>query len=132
MNGISDENAVFVNTPKGAEAERTRVSIGDVLLTITGSQIGRVSPVSALEEGAYVSQHVAILRLKDGLCPKYLSMFLSLDSGGQREISRLQYGQTKPRLSLQDIRKFLVPVPSISLRVRFKLRRSILPTPVMR
>jgi type I restriction enzyme S subunit len=119
MNSISDENAVFVNAPPGAEADRTRVSVDDVLLTITGSQIGRVAPVSGNVAGAFVSQHVAILRLEAGLSPKFLSMFLSLDAGGQREIARLQYGQTKPGLSLQQIRKFMVLVPSISLQNKF-------------
>jgi hypothetical protein len=51
-----------------------------------------------------ISQHVAILRLKPGLLPIFLSMFLSLETGGQREIARVQYGQTKPGLNLQQIR----------------------------
>ena len=43
MNNISDEDAVFVEPPDVAEADRTRVQPGDVLLTITGSRIGRAS-----------------------------------------------------------------------------------------
>jgi len=80
MNSISDEDAVFVDPSRGAEADRTRVKSGDVLLTITGSQIGRVAPAPARVEGSFISQHVAILRLKSGLLPIFLSMFLSLDA----------------------------------------------------
>ena len=119
MNEISNENAVFVNTPKGAEAERTRVRTGDVLLTITGSQIGRVAPVPEDIAGSFISQHVAILRLKPRLSPIFLSLFLSMDAGGQREIARLQYGQTKPGLNLRQIREFRIPIPPMSLQQNF-------------
>jgi type I restriction enzyme, S subunit len=119
MNNISDEDAVFVKPPNGAEADRTRVKNGDVLLTITGSRIGRVAPVPERLNGAFISQHVAILRLKSGLLPQFLSMFLSLGSGGQLQIARAQYGQTKPGLNLDQIRELRVPVPQVCHQERF-------------
>jgi type I restriction enzyme S subunit len=119
MNSISDEDAVFVKPPNGAEADRTRVARGDVLLTITGSRIGRVAAVPERLNGAFISQHVAILRLNAGLLPEFLSMFLSLDTGGQRQIARLQYGQTKPGLNLDQIREMRVPVPHVCHQQRF-------------
>jgi type I restriction enzyme S subunit len=119
MNNISDEDAVFVKAPNSAEADRTRVKPADVLLTITGSKIGRVAPVPERLNGAFISQHVAILRLKAGLLPEFLSMFLSLDTGGQRQIARVQYGQTKPGLNLDQIREFHVPVPPLCRQQHF-------------
>jgi type I restriction enzyme S subunit len=119
MNSISDEDAVFVKAPNGAEADRTRVTLGDVLLTITGSRIGRVAAVPERLNGAFISQHVAILRLKPGVLPEFLSMFLSLGPGGQRQIARVQYGQTKPGLNLDQIREMRVPVPHVSHQQRF-------------
>ena len=116
MNSFADEDAVFVDPPQNAEADRTRVKAGDVLLTITGSRIGRVAPVPERLNGAFVSQHVAILRLKPGLLPIFLSMFLSLEVGGQREIARAQYGQTKPGLNLQQIREFRIPLPPLDFQ----------------
>jgi type I restriction enzyme S subunit len=95
------------------------VTLGDVLLIITGSRIGRVAAVPERLNGAFISQHVAILRLKAGLLPKFLSMFLSLDTGGQRQIARLQYGQTKPGLNLDQIREIRVPVPQVCHQERF-------------
>ena len=119
MNNISDDDAVFVKPPSGAEADRTRVKPGDVLLTITGSRIGRVASVPERLNGAFISQHVAILRLKPGVLPEFLSMFLSLDHGGQRQIARAQYGQTKPGLNLDQIRDIRIPVPDVSQQQRF-------------
>lgn len=120
MNHISNDSAVFVDAPQGAEAERARVRTGDVLLTITGSQIGRIAPVPTHLERAFVSQHVAILRLNPGLLPVFLSMFMSLESGGQGEIARLQYGQTKPGLNLDQIREFRIPVPPPAATEKFR------------
>jgi type I restriction enzyme S subunit len=46
-------------------------------------------------------------------------MFLSLVDGGQRQIAKAQYGQTKPGLSLTNIREFQIPIPPISEQDRF-------------
>lgn len=119
MNRISADDAVYVDPPAGAEADRTRVQPHDVLLTITGSQIGRVAFVPTDIDEAYVSQHVAILRLSERLLDRFVSMFLSLSAGGQLQIAKQQYGQTKPGLSLAQIRTFDIPVPPVALQQRF-------------
>ena len=119
MNNLHVNDCAYVQPPQGAETERTRVRPGDVLLTITGSRIGRVAAVPPAFGEAYISQHVAILRLADDLLPEYLSMFLSLERGGQIQIARNQYGQTKPGLNLEQIREFQVPVPPLSEQRQF-------------
>ncbi|MGH2396131.1 restriction endonuclease subunit S [Actinokineospora sp.] len=114
MNYIGDVDAAFVRAPSNAEARRTRVQKGDVLLTITGSLIGRAAPVVKDFGEAYVSQHVAILRVSSkSLRPEFLSFYLTLPFGGQRQIGELQYGQTKPGLNFAQIRNLVIPVPSL-------------------
>ncbi|WP_282693970.1 restriction endonuclease subunit S [Streptomyces sp. CC208A] len=123
MNEVTLDRAVFVTPPENAEARRTRVRKGDVLLTITGSLIGRVAAVPDVAEGSYVSQHVAILRpATERLRPGFLARFLSLPSEGQRQISKAQYGQTKPGLNFEQIENFMIPLPEISEQERL-LRR---------
>ena len=119
MNSIGDENVVFVTPPDSAEARRTKVAAGDVLLTITGSLIGRVSAVPDELAGSYISQHVAILRPKSSILPRFLSFYMSLEGGGQKQIAKVQYGQTKPGLNFEQIRDFKVPTPPMALQSRF-------------
>lgn len=113
MNEIGSKEAVYVKAPNNKEAERARVRSGDILLTITGSQIGRVCWVPDEFGEAYVSQHVAILRLSHDLLPEFVSYFMSMESLGQKQISAAQYGQTKPGLNLEQIKSFTIPSVSI-------------------
>jgi len=123
MNYIGSEDVVYVTPPDSAEARRTMVQAGDVLLTITGSRIGRVAAVSEEFAGSYVSQHVAILRPNpETIESQFLSFFLSMESGGQRQIARHQYGQTKPGLNFDSIARFRIPVPPISIQRDFVQR----------
>jgi type I restriction enzyme, S subunit len=119
MNRIGEDDPAFVNPPNSSESERTRVQDGDVLLTITGSKVGRATFVPEGFGPAYVSQHVAILRLDGRIRPRFLSMFLADELGGQRLIKAAQYGQTKPGLNLEQIRAFSIPCPPLRLQDRF-------------
>jgi len=110
MNSIDDEEVVFVSPPDNAEARRTRVENGDVLLTITGSKIGRASAVPQDLSGSFISQHVAILRpAPKRISPEFLSYFLTMEGFGQTQIRAKQYGQAKPGLNFQQIRSFQIP-----------------------
>jgi len=123
MNFISASDAAFVAAPENAEARRTAVQPGDVLLTITGSKIGRVAPVPNDFGPAFVSQHVAILRIdQERVLPEYLSYYLSLPKGGQVQIAKNQYGQTKPGLNFDQIGRFSIPDVSIELQRDFVAR----------
>jgi len=123
MNHIGSDDIAFVAAPDNAEARRTRVQGGDVLLTITGSRIGRVAPVPEDLDGSFISQHVAILRVDSKrIEPSFLSFFLSFEAGGQRQIAKAQYGQTKPGLNFEQIKRFQVLVPPIPLQREFARR----------
>lgn len=122
MNKISNNDTVYVAPPDNAEAKRTRVEEGDVLLTITGSKIGRAAVVPISLEGSFISQHVSIIRVNDQeLDPIFLTFFLCLSNGGQRQIRKKQYGQAKPGLNFDQIRSFLIPKVNINEQRKFRL-----------
>jgi type I restriction enzyme S subunit len=120
MGSISARDPVFVVPPDNAEARRTRTAVGDVLLTITGSRIGRVAALPAALAGSFVSQHVAILRADPQvMLPEFLAAMLALPSLGQHLIAGAQYGQTKPGLNFEQIRGFSLPRPPLPEQRRF-------------
>ena len=120
MNAIGKDDIVYVTPPENKETDRTRVKPGDVLLTITGSKIGRVCFVPSGFEEAYISQHVAIIRTQ-GINAVFLSYYLSMPSCGQRIINKEQYGQAKPGLNLSQINNFSILEPELDLQNHFEV-----------
>ena len=102
-----------LNLPYNIGEERARVRPDDVLVTITGT-IGRCCVAPENIEKAYVNQHVALVRLKDSLDPRYLMWFILSPSGGVRQTTAMQYGQTKPGLNLTNVRNLSLPIPEKS------------------
>src|SRR5439155_17891822 len=102
-----------VAAPEGTEGERTRVIGGDILFSIT-AYLGSVALVPEDMEMAYVSQHVALVRLRrQHLLPKWVA-YVTLSNVGKSYLEIQGYGGTKVQLSLDDVAYLLVLVPPIS------------------
>lgn len=106
---FSDHQCVVA--PVGSEGSRTRVELGDLLITITGNSVGNVAYVDRPLGEAYVSQHVGLVRLKDPSIAAYVCRFLSPGAPGNAQIVMSQSGQSKPGLNLTNLRDFVVAVP---------------------
>jgi type I restriction enzyme S subunit len=114
------DGSVFVDPPDAAEAKRTLIQPADLLLAITGASIGLTGVAPQSIGRAHVSQHVAILRLRPNQAdPTFVHQYLSNGRGGQRQIASLQYGQTKPGLGLEQIRRLQIISPPIQLQRAF-------------
>jgi type I restriction enzyme S subunit len=113
------EDIAYVNAPDTAEAKRTRVVPGDVLLSIT-ADLGRTAVIPEGIGTAFINQHLSILRTK-ALAPQFLSAYLA-SPVGQRQVSGRNRQAVKAGLNFDDIRSFIVPVPPIHLQKEFVRR----------
>ncbi len=104
------ENPAHVALPEKAEGKRTLVNAGDLLLTITGGNVGKCAIVPDLPYKAYVSQHVALIRLRDPKLSEFIHFWMINAYGGRGFLSRYIYGD-KPGLNLTQVGSVPIPVP---------------------
>lgn len=103
----------YVAPPAGAEGERTVISVGDILFSIT-AYIGSVAVATEQIVGAYINQHIALVRLFAGkVLPRYIA-YAALSDFGQAQLGGQGYGGTKVQLALDDVKSLRIPVSSIS------------------
>jgi type I restriction enzyme S subunit len=101
-----------VTVPDGTEGERTKVQPGDVLFSIT-AYLGSVAIVPENLEPAYVSQHVALVRLGQRyLLPKWVG-YVAMSYVGKTYLETQGYGGTKIQLSLDDVANLVMTQPTI-------------------
>ena len=91
------------------ETGRTRISAGDILLSVT-AYIGSVGIAPKGLGEAYVSQHVARCKPKPGSCSQWLGYVL-LSKVGQTHGNLSLYGGTKDGLSLDDVKNYPILLP---------------------
>ena len=101
----------FVNPPPSSEGARTLVKMDDLLLTITGANVGKAARVDVELQETYVSQHVALIRLVDAALGSYLHLFLTAGAGGRGQLNKEAYGAGKPGLNLQQVGSVRIPLP---------------------
>jgi type I restriction enzyme, S subunit len=105
--GFSDAKRVQIGN--NAEAQRTLLCDGDVVVCITGAKTGNVAVCSVVPENAYINQHLCLIRPMSEIEPMFLAVLLK-SSFGQTYFELSQYG-LKQGLSLEDVREAPVLVP---------------------
>lgn len=100
----------FVDPPRdGADARRSRVLEGDLLLTIVGAGTGDLCAVPPIDEEFFICQSVALLRLRQPELAQFLEYWFQAEAHGRGAINEAIYGAARPHLSFDDIRGFQVP-----------------------
>ena len=108
---IDRSDAIWVDPPPDGEAERTRIYEGDLLISITGEP-GKTTVADPNIGQAFVSQHVALVRLRDRQLSYFAGRFLQGNTG-QQQLARMAYGQTRPGLSLFNVGDTKIAVPTV-------------------
>ena len=111
------EEPAYVQIPEGTEGTRTLVEVGDLVITITGANVGKAARIITLPGPAYVSQHVALIRLTDAEIAPYSHLWLIGEHGGRHHLLSQHYGD-KPGLNLNNVRGLPVPLPPLAEQKR--------------
>lgn len=117
---ISIENMQPVNAPNNAEAKRTKVQEGDLLISIT-ADLGRTGVVTKeiAEHGAYINQHLTCIRLnKEVLNPLYVAYFME-SSAGKEQFELMNQSAVKAGLNFNSINSLQLMVPPLEEQIAF-------------
>jgi type I restriction enzyme S subunit len=112
------DDVAYVDLPEKVEGKRTRVFKDDLLITITGANVGKVAHVNKEIEEAYVSQSVALVRLKDKNMARYLYYHLRTREGASSQLEALAYGMGRPVLNLNNIKEVQINLAPSEQQIR--------------
>ena len=117
---ISLDDVQHVQPPENAEAVRTKVKEGDLLISIT-ADLGRTGVVTKeiAEHGAYINQHLTCIRLNQNrLIPLYVAYYMESPAGKAQFTSKNQNG-VKAGLNFNAINSLKLIVPPMELQAKF-------------
>ena len=117
---ISIDNMQPINAPDNAEAKRTKVQEGDLLISIT-ADLGRTGVVTKeiADHGAYINQHLTCIRLnKEILNPLYVAFFMESPAGKEQFESKNQ-SAVKAGLNFNSINSLRLLVPPMDEQSAF-------------
>lgn len=111
---ITLDNVQYVVPPDNAEARRTKVQEGDLLISIT-ADLGRTGLVTKeiSDYGAYINQHLTCIRLNRAvLQPLYVAYYMESEAGKMQFQSKNQTG-VKAGLNFESINSLNLMVPPL-------------------
>lgn len=117
---ITLDDVQYVVPPDNAEAKRTKVQEGDLLISIT-ADLGRTGVVTkeVADYGAYINQHLTCIRLdKKALHPLYVAYYMESEAGKMQFQSKNQTG-VKAGLNFDSISSLNLMVPPLNKQSDF-------------
>lgn len=106
---IHTENLFRINRFLDHEFKRSRVTPGDLLLSIQGT-IGRVAVVPSDLQGANISRTIARISFADYLSPSFYKHWIKSNEG-LKATEDATVGSTRSSLNLSVLKRVLVPLP---------------------
>ena len=117
---ITLDDVQHVMPPDNAEAKRTKVQEGDLLISIT-ADLGRtgVGTTDIAGHRAYINQHLTCIRLnKNVLHPLYVAYFMESEAGKEQFQAKNQ-SAVKAGLNFNSINSLRLLVPPLALQHQF-------------
>jgi len=103
----------YVSLPEKVEGARTSVRRNDLLITITGANVTKCARIKNEITDAYVSQHVALIRLDNAENAPFIELVLKSLEAGRKQLTDMAYGGGKPGLNLQNIKDVHFRIPPL-------------------
>ena len=117
---ITVDNMQTINAPDNAEAKRTRVKEGDLLISIT-ADLGRTGIVTKeiANKGSYINQHLSCIRLnRHALEPLYVAYFMESEAG-KRQFKKENQSAVKAGINFKSIQSLKLMVPPLVRQEEF-------------
>lgn len=116
-NEIKLNDLAYVASPNNTESKRTKVKVGDILMSIT-ADLGRTCVIPSDFPTAYINQHLSIIRLKPEYEPNFVSQVLVSDFG-KNQLIKLTKGGVKSGLNFEDVKSLRFINPPIEMQNKF-------------
>ena len=117
---IITDNIQPIDAPSNAEAKRTKVEEGDLLISIT-ADLGRTGVVTkeVAEHGAYINQHLSCIRIdREILNPLYVAYYMESPAGKGQFMQKNQ-SAVKAGLNFNSINSLKLLVPPMEEQNKF-------------
>ena len=111
------DDMAHVRPARESEGSRTRVQKDDLLVVITGAGVSQATRVKQDLGEAYVSQHVALIRIREPAFAPWLDLQLHAPAGCFGQLQELIYG-AKPGLNLENLRELELSIPPLAEQQR--------------
>lgn len=109
---LRNHNFKYVDISNASEGLRTSLIAGDLIISIT-ADLGMVLVVPEGLGEAYISQHLAVVRLVPNVSSSFLGFAVASPNIGQAQINEMNKGMTKAGLTLIDVKNINFPLPSL-------------------
>lgn len=113
-NKLRLDEAIKVNLPEKIEGKRSLIEKGNLLITITGANVGKCALIEDDIPESYVSQSVAIIKIVHSNISKYVHLTLLSRNAEGSQLENMAYGMGRPVLSLPQIKSVKIPFPSLA------------------
>jgi len=111
---LSSDNAIFISEELAEKLKSYKVKEGDLIISQRGT-LGLLAKVSNFYDGAIISANfIAIKEIQD-VSPDYLKLFMSSNQG-RKQLLRKTSGQVQTKITTDDIKSILVPIPKIRVQ----------------
>ena len=124
-NDFSDANSLYIADEKAVQYERYSLRFNDAVISTVGSWptnpdsvVGKVCIIPKGLDGSLLNQNAVRLRAKDGCKQVFLNYVLRNQSFSKYIVGTAQGSANQASITLEDIRSYEFPLPSIDIQDR--------------